>query len=338
MSSPFPQTKQAAIARALMTAFGTSELDNASPMSGGLSGAGLWRIRVGGIAYVLRIEGTRDALRDPVRSYACMRVAAQAFLAPGVRYADAEDGVAIMDLVATRSLAQDDPAASQALIVELAQSVRLLHQTKAFPPLVDYLDGVDALLDLFRRNALLAPAATEELFARYAQLRAVYRTAPGDWVSSHNDLNPGNVLYDGARLWLIDWESAFLADRYVDLASVANWFARDAEADKVLLATYFGAPPGPEQRARFELMRQVNHLFYGVIFLNGAASERPGAALSDRTLAGPGLASLREGLAAGVFSLQAWEDRAAYGKARLAAALAGLRQPAVAQALRLVAR
>ncbi|WP_293372429.1 phosphotransferase [Phenylobacterium sp.] len=336
--SPIPETDRPAVERALKAAFGTTELDGAVPMSGGLSGAALWRIRVGGIAYVLRIERARDAFRDPIRGYGCMRIAAQAFLAPGVRYADPDEGVVIMDFIAPRSPALDYPEGGHALIVELARAVRLLHQTKAFPPLVDFLDGMDALLDLFRQRELLEPAATAELYERYTALRAGYRTAPGDWVSSHNDLNPGNVLCDGARLWLIDWESAFLADRYVDLAGVANWFARDAEAEEALLATYFGAPPGPQERARFELMRQVNHLFYGVMFLNAVASEQPSVVLADRTLAGPSLASLREGLGAGVFSLQAWEDRATYGKARLSAALAGLRRPAVAEALRLVAR
>ena len=333
MVSPFPAAARPAIDRALMKAFATVEFDSATPISGGLGGAGLWRIRVGGIAYVLRVEGARDTFRDPVRGYACMRIAASALLAPRVRYACAADGVAIMDLIAPHSLAMDYPGAGHELVVELAQAVRLLHETPAFPPLVDYLDGVDALIGQHRRTDLLDPAATDDLFARYGDLRAAYRTLEGDRVSSHNDLNPGNVLYDGARLWLIDWESAFLADRYVDLATVANWFARGPAAEDALLKTYFGRAPDAEQRARFYLMRQVNHIFYGVMFLNGAAAERPGARLADRSLAGPSLAALGQQLGAGAFGLSAWDDRVTYGKARLAAALDGLRDPAFAEAL-----
>jgi aminoglycoside phosphotransferase len=333
MLSPFQDRDRPAVDRALMAAFGTTELDGAQPLSGGLSGAGLWRIRVGGIAYVLRIEGGRDAFRDPVRGYACMRIAAQACLAPRVRYADADDGVAIIDLVPPHSLALDYPGVAHELVVELAQAVRVLHQGPAFPPLVDYLDGMDALIGQHRQFDLLEASTTDELFARFADLRAGYRTRPTDLVASHNDLNPGNVLYDGQRLWLIDWESAFLADRYVDLAAVAGWFTRDADGEETLLATYFGAPPTPEQRARFYLMRQVNHLFYGLVFLSGVATERPGVRLPDRTLAGPGLAELQRRLGAGDFSIQAWEDRVTYGKARLAAALDGLRAPASGAAL-----
>ena len=337
MSCPFPEAKRAAIDRGLMAAFGTAELDGAQPISGGLSGAGLWRIRVGGIAYVLKIDGARDAINDPVRSHACMRTAAAAYLAPRLRYADAEDGVAIMDHLAPKSLALDYPGAGHELVVELARAVRVLHETPAFPPLIDYLDGIAGLIGQHRALDILDPAATQDLFACFGQLRAGYRTAPDDLVSSHNDLNPGNVVYDGARLWLIDWDAAFLADRYVDLATVAGWFTRDAGGEAALLTTYFGAPPTVEQQARFYLMRQVNHLFCGLIFLNAAAAERPGVRLADRTLAGPDLATLHQHLATGEFAILQWENRVVYGKARLAAALQGLRAPAFGASLAQVA-
>ena len=332
MSIAIPDSHRAAVALALMAAFGTTELDSAVPLSGGLSGAGLWRIRVGGIAYVLKIEAGQHAIIDPARAYLCMRTAAAAFLAPRVRYADPADGVAIVEHLAAVSLTKY-PRAGHALIVELAQAARLLHETPAFPTRGDYLDGLGGLIDQFRALDILDASATEQLFALWTALRAGYRTRAGDLVSSHNDLNPGNVVYDGARLWLVDWDAAFLADRYVDLATLANWFTRDAAGEAALLATYFGRAPQPEERARFDLMRLVNHLFAGVIFLNLAAGERPGVRLGDRTLAGPELAELHDRLRTGRFAILEWENRVVYGKARLAAALHGMQAPAFATAL-----
>jgi aminoglycoside phosphotransferase (APT) family kinase protein len=336
MSSPFPQAKQAAVDRALTAAFGTAELDGAQPISGGMSGAGVWRIRVGGIAYVLRIDGPLNAFGDPARAHACLRIAASAYLAPRVYYADAADGVAITDHVPPHSLALDYPGGGRELIVELAQALRVLHEQPAFPAVVDYLEGVEALIARLRQMDILDATATEALFAGHDALRATYRTPPGDLVSSHNDLNPGNILYDGARLWLVDWEAAFLADRYVDLATVAGWFVRDGSGEAALLTTYFGQAPDAQQQARFRVMRQVNHLFTGVIFLIGAAMERLGARLEDRTLAGPDLPTLHERLRTGDFAILAWENRVTYGKARLATALDALRSPDFAQALALL--
>jgi hypothetical protein len=60
-------------------------------------------------------------------------------------------------------------------------------------------------------------------------------------VSRHNDLNPNDILFDGARVWIVDWEGAFAADHYVDLAALANFMT---PADLMPLRTiYFAAAP-----------------------------------------------------------------------------------------------
>ena len=334
MSHAIPPSNRAAVDRALFAAFGTTELDAVVPLSGGLSGALIFRIRVGGIAYLLRIEGTRDVFRDPARWYACMEIAAEALLAPRVRYAAADDGVAIMEFIQERSLSLDYAGTRTDLLVEMGQTLRALHAAPAFPPLVDYLDGIDALVARFQGFGLLAPEASGELFGLQAQLRAAYRTAPQDMVSSHNDLNPRNILYDGARLWLVDWESSFLADRYVDLATLANVFTSDAEEEDVLLRTYLGAAPDAAQCARLYLMRQVNHLFYAMIFLNGVGEERPSERLDGRQARS--LAQIHQALGAGEFALESLGGRVEYGLSRFDAALQGMRAPRFAQALALV--
>ncbi len=337
MFTSIPETRREAVDRALMGAFGTTVLDSVAAISGGLSDAGLFRIRVGGIAYVLRLEPPARNFGDPARGFVCMKTAADAFLAPRVRYADPADGVVIMDLVAQRSLALDYPGDGKLLIVELAQAVRALHATPAFPPLVDYMAGMQMVIGQQLQSGVLDPSVFRELLDRYGELAAVYRTADSDLVSSHNDLNPGNVLYDGSRLWLVDWEASFLADRYVDLATVGGWFTHDAAGEDLLLRTYFGGPPTWEQHARFTVMRQVNHVFYGMQMLNSAAAERRGACLPDQDLSGPSLGTLRGRLATGDFALQAWDNRVAYGKARLSEALTGMQSPMFREALSLLA-
>ena len=337
MSHAFPEPKRAAVDRALFAAFGTTELDAAVPLTGGLSGALIFRIRVGGIAYLLRIEGTRDAVRDPSRWYGCMAIAAGAMLAPRVRYADARDGVAIMDFIPERSLSMDYRGTKSDLVVEMGQTLRALHAAPAFPPLVDYLDGMDALIARFHGFELLDLGASAEVFDLYGRLRGSYRTAPGDLVSSHNDLNPRNILYDGARLWLVDWESSFLADRYVDLATLANVFASNADEEAVLLRTYLsGAEPVQHQRARLYLMRQVNHLFYAMIFLNGVAEAQPGERLDGRQARS--LAQIHQALGTGDFVLESREGQVEYGLSRLDAALQGLRASRFAEAMGVLER
>jgi len=329
----FPEARRPAIDRGLMAAFGTRELESVVPLSGGLSPALVYRIRVGGIAYVLRLDGPTSFFADPVRWYRCMQIAAEAYLAPRVRYANAADGVAIMDFIPQQSLSLDYRGSRSDLVVELGQAIRALHSAPAFPPLVDYLDGVETLLAQMRASGLVAPEALEGPLARYAEIAAIYRRLPTELVSSHNDLNPRNLIYDGSRLWMVDWEAAFLADRWVDLATVANFFTREPEEEALLLRTYFGEPADAAQRGRMFLARQINHVFCGAIFLIGAATERPGVRLPGPGLQAPPLAEIHRALGEGEFALEAWENRCIYGQARLMAARANLAGADCAQAI-----
>lgn len=308
-----------AVAKALRAAFGTDALDGWSLLSGGLSGAGVWKARVGGVAYLLKIETARDGLRDPRRSQACQALAAQACLAPRLRYADPDDGVTISDWIEARSLALDYAGTRADLVVELAQAVRVLHGIEGFPPLVDYLDGLDALVGEAARSGVVPVGA----FDAWARLREACKRLPPQPVSSHNDLNPGNLVYDGRRVWLVDWEAAFRADRYVDLAAIANSWAADPDSEARLLRVYFGREATQAERARLWLFRQVSHVFHAAAFVAGAAGQARAESLD-----GPGLEAIHQGLALGEPRLGTPEGRLAYGLAHLRRASANLASPA----------
>ena len=46
-------------------------------------------------------------------------------------------------------------------------------------------------------------------------------------VSSHVDLKPDNMLFDGERVWLVDWQAGFANDRYfpiMDVTRKIDWY------------------------------------------------------------------------------------------------------------------
>jgi len=92
---------------------------------------------------------------------------------------------------------------------------------------VNYFDAIDGFIRRFQAAKILPASATEEVFRRYADVVKVYPRNDVDLVASHNDLKPQNMKFDGNYIWLVDWESAFLNDQYVDLAVVANFFVKD---------------------------------------------------------------------------------------------------------------
>jgi thiamine kinase-like enzyme len=79
-----------------------------------------------------------------------------------------------------------------------------------------------------------------------------------DPVLCHNDLLAGNLLVDGERIQIVDWEYAGMGDRYFDLGNLAVNNGLDAQAEERLLAAYFGEPPGDRRLATVALMRYMS--------------------------------------------------------------------------------
>lgn len=95
--------------------------------------------------------------------------------------------------------------------------------------------------------------ALAELAARNDRLeRAV---GPVTIVFGHNDLLAANLIDDGQRLWLIDWDYAGFNSPLFDLANLASNNELSPELETQLLQHYFGESPGRELRRSFQAMK-----------------------------------------------------------------------------------
>jgi hypothetical protein len=271
-----PQEKRSAVTRGLKEAFGVSEVEDIRDLTERPGSNRAFRIVARGSAYLLRIN-TRAG--DMPRHFACMQAAADAGLAPRVRYASPEDRISITDFVAAVPL-----PASDALVL-MPAALRTLHALPPFPGtpfnttctfLLNKGTALDGFLQNFQASNILPQDETKEFLARYEQVAAVYSRLDSDMAPGHNDLfKPDNIIFDGNRPWLVDWEAAFQNDRYADLAVVANMIVSNEPEERVYLQEYFGEPPDEYQRARFYLMKQVAHMFYAIAFLTLGSSGKP---------------------------------------------------------------
>jgi hypothetical protein len=193
--------------------------------------------------------------------------------------------------------------------------------------------ALDGFLQKFQAANIVPKDESEEFFARYGQVAAVYPHHNSDMVSSHNDLfKPDNILFDGHRVWLVDWEAAFLNDRYADLAVVANLVVTNDAEERVYLQEYFGEPPDPYQLARFFLMQQVAHMFYALAFLFLGSSGKS----IDWSETVPEFRDFRRRIWAGEVNLTGNQMKTVYGRVHWEQLLQNARQARFNEALRIV--
>ena len=104
-------------------------------------------------------------------------------------------------------------------------------------------------------------AHLEKLPSLLAAARELEKAAaPFDLCFCHNDLLAGNVLDDGKRLWLIDWEYAGFNTPLFDLGGIAsnNELAEDDE--RWMLENYFEDQLNDNLWHRYQAMKTASLL------------------------------------------------------------------------------
>jgi len=318
-----PDERRAAAHSALAATFGTTPIDAVAPIGGGASSASIFRVTARGRSYVMRLEGEPSPLRNP-QQYAAMRIAADAGLAPAIHFIDETSRVAIMDLVEHRPL-QDYPGGPPALAGAVGTLLARLQAEPTFPSFVDYPAIVARLFAHVRRTGLFAAGLLDPHVERLAELVEAYGADKTRLVPSHNDVTPRNVLFDGQRLWLIDWESAYRNDPLVDAAIVLDSFGFPRELEDLLLAASLGRMPGGGDRRRLAIVRALTRLYFAGVFLSASAASWQAA--PDDDLAAPTAAQFRRALRDGSLAPGTPRTRHVLGKMYLDSFLTGTPPP-----------
>lgn len=319
----FPAAHRDIAREALTATCGTTPIDAIVAMTGGMTTASVYRVEVGTHKYLLRIEGEPSPLRNP-HQYKSMAIAATAGIAPTIHYVDEVGRVAVMDFVEQVPL-KTYPGGPAALARALGELFSQVQATPVFPYYVHYPDIVARLFAHVRRTCLFADGVLDPHVRRLELISKAYEAGATKLVSSHNDPTPGNILFDGERLWLIDWESACRNDPLVDTAIVLDGLVRTPVSEEVFLNAWLGRAPDQDIRARLEVTRALTRLYYAGVFLSASAAAS--WVKGDTDLAVRSVADFQQAIEVGRLKAGTPENWHIRGKMFLASFLSGIATP-----------
>ena len=309
------------------------DIGRVTRLKGGVSGALIFRVDTTQRSFALRMEPDRVALEHRRRGFSCMTAAAAVGAAPRVFFADPTSGIAVMDFIDAKPIATH-PGGRGGVARELGGLIARIQTTEPFPPLLDGdKDTIASALRLLEASGLFAAGLLERHRDELARIRAAVPWDPSVLVSSHNDPNPRNLLFDGVRLWLVDWELASRNDRLFDLAIATTEIANTPELESALLAAALGRLPDATLRARLRVVRQLTQLFYGCISLDAVKAER---SEQEESLDAMSRAQFQAAVARG--SLAPAEIGYLFGKMSLAAFIDGCSAPDFEESLALASQ
>lgn len=211
------------------------------PLAGGITNLN-FTVEDAGRRYLVRIGGDipeHMILRRFEREAA--RAAHAAGLSPAVRHA--EEGALVIDFIEGRTLTAQD-VRDPANLDRLATLVRRCHTeiprhwrgpAPIFWPFQVVRDYAHTLREggtPYDLAPLLAAAETLEQATGHVEI-----------VFGHNDLLPANLIDDGHRLWLVDWEYAGFNTPLFDLGGLASNAGMTEDERTALLAAYYRRDP-----------------------------------------------------------------------------------------------
>jgi aminoglycoside phosphotransferase (APT) family kinase protein len=281
-------------------------------IAAGLSGAGVYRVEADGAAYVLKVAAEATPLEAWERRVAVQRAAADAGVAPRVLHVVPERRAVVSELVTDRGFIGFlvEPATRAGAMARLGRTLRRVHDL----PIPDGATPTDprALIDAM--SGALAGFAPPFVHAAVARVREAPPPSSGRApVLSHNDVNPTNLVWDGERLVLLDWDVAAPNDPLYDLAAAAVFLRFDDATCAQLIAAHDDAPEAAVPAA-FVALRRLIAVMCGTIFLHLArATGHRGAADGDP--APPSLADVHAQMRAGALSVATADGKWAMGLA-----------------------
>ena len=234
-----------------------------TPLHGGITNTNYVAV-IDGVSAVVRVPGERTELLGIDRANeaeAAVR-AAELGIGPAVLGELPDIGTLITALVPGRHL---EPTPFTHRLADVVRLLRTFHDSGplrgAFP--------IHRVVEWHARDAssygVVPPVSYGRLHQQSRRIEAAFAAAPLPTVPCHNDLLPGNVLFEqtSSRVWLLDFEYAGMNDRFFDLGNLSVNCGLDTAGDEQLLRLYFGEVT-TARMARMQLMKVMSEFREGM--------------------------------------------------------------------------
>lgn len=228
---------------------------NPQPLGGGISNTN-FTVEHEGEKFVVRIgEDIPVHGVTRVNELAASRAAHAAGLSPEVVHH--EPGVLVLRWQEGRTLNPED-VSNPDVLARIVPAVRTCHREipnhfRGAPPMF----WVFQVLREYHARLLEDKSRMLAALPRYMTAARALEEAVGpiDVVFGHNDLLAANLIDDGRKIWIVDWEYGGFNSPLFDLGGLASNNGLSTNQEEWLLETYFELPVNDNLRHRYAAMK-----------------------------------------------------------------------------------
>ena len=232
-----------------------------SALSGGLSGAGVFRFKGKEQDCVLRVSPDYLTEQECIDAAKAMEAVAKLNSAPNVCFLSPGARLMIMEFFKGSTLHPYD-FKDETMLTRVARTMASVHSAKAeigSSAFDMWLSGIDWFEKAKQENRLKIPAFIEA-YDQWKEVTDLLNKFPLEKGVCHGDPNSLNILYTDLEMKLIDWDFAYSGILLKELAFVCNFYDFSPEQESMFLSVYLGREMNATERSLLYMCRVVGYL------------------------------------------------------------------------------
>ncbi|MCB1135370.1 MAG: phosphotransferase family protein [Chlamydiia bacterium] len=255
--------------------FGVADPENAelSPISAGLTNAN-YRLHHEGRDYFIRIAARNSEQLgvDRDAEIAAMQLAGEAQLSPQMLAHYPDEGVLVFEFLKGQQVPASYVRHPQ-ILKRIALTFQRCHKLPStLPRQVNPFERIHSLYEAVLAEGIALPENARAVMRCMDKIEQTLGSSDYS-VPCHLDVHAGNLLCDGWKLWLVDWEYAGMCHPYFDLGSFAST-SKLSNKELGLLLRFYSGETNPEALAELRLYRMTADLHWSLwCFLQSKMSD-----------------------------------------------------------------
>ncbi|MBR5328736.1 MAG: phosphotransferase family protein [Firmicutes bacterium] len=217
-------------------------------------------------------EGTEEYIDRKAENYNCCQMGFLG-ISPKVIYCNEETGNNINHFIPADTMTNEDFQESALLRGKAAALMRTYHQCELkFANNFSPINRIHECMHILADSGYVCEYDNyDELVRQLKQVETAISEAAIPTVPCHNDPLAANFLYDGDKMYAIDWEFSGMNDCFYDLAAFIGATRLSAEAEEQFLTCYCNHPPTDHERARLiinKFLMDAFEVYWAMMQLN----------------------------------------------------------------------
>ena len=242
------------------------------PITGGLSGAKLYKVCVDGHDYLIRHTSGIFGSKEIHQEFYIQEFMSNKQITPKVYYSDSNLGIIVMDFIENTLPKGRSPNILNNIpngLDKIIKLMRTLHKTPREDKNLSYRIAQDYIA--------YSLANTPQDFLQTAYVEIIKSYVKKEWpldqlVITHNDFRSDNLLFN-QQFQLIDWELSGLSHPLYDLAYFSNYQAISQDESSDILSLYLERMPRENELGTFKTLRGFAYVFSAILCLPGLAAD-----------------------------------------------------------------